>query len=372
MKKRYWQLIFAVLLFLMVPALEYLAMRNVDITSADLRAAKGTRSDPPRFSFSAGGDMGDNSTTSATLDLIAKSSVDFHLAIGDLSYGEIAPEAAWCKYVQSHVGATFPFELLAGNHEDGGEETGGGNIDNFVKCLPNRIKRIDGSDAISGTYGREYYFDYPPRAPIARFILISPGMTYRTGGFYGYSVGTSHYNWVANTIDKARAAGIKWVIVAMHKNCISMGIKTCEIGNDIFNLFVSKKVDLILQGHDHTYQRSKQLALNGTTCIAIQAETYNSHCVVNDGPTDSYTKGAGTVLVITGTVGADLYTINTSDGDAGFFARWMGSNYKPTNGFTKFTVTSDQLAVAASFLGSTAPKYFTDSFSITNAKPNVA
>src|SRR5437588_6621881 len=367
MKKRYWQLIFAVLLFLMVPALEYLAMRNVDITSADLRAAKGTRSDPPRFSFSAGGDMGDNSTTSATLDLIAKSSVDFHLAIGDLSYGEVAPETALCEYVQSHVGATFPFELLSGNHEDGAEETGGGIIDNYVKCLPNRIKKSDGSDAISGTYGSEYYFDYPPRAPIARFILISPGMTYRTGGFYGYSVGTSHYNWVANTIDKARAAGIKWVIVAMHKNCISMGIKTCEIGNDIFNLLVSKKVDLILQGHDHTYQRSKQLALNSTTCIAIQAETYNRHCVVNDGSTGRYTKGSGTVLVITGTVGADLYPISTSDGDAGFFARWMGSNDEPTHGFTKFTVSTDRLDVAANFLGSTGPKYFTDSFTITRS-----
>jgi hypothetical protein len=129
---------------------------------------------------------------------------------------------------------------------------------------------------------------------------------------------------------------------------------------------VSKKVDLILQGHDHDYQRSKQLALNSTTCTAIQAETYNSHCVVNDGSTGIYPKGLGTVDVIVGTVGEWLGSLNTADGDAGYFAKWMGSNVNPTNGITKFTVSSDQLTVSAAFMGSTAPNNFTDTFSITS------
>ena len=96
--------------------------------------------------------------------------------------------------------------------------------------------------------------------------MISPGLTFTNGGLYDYSVGTTHYNWVSNTIDSARATGIKWVIVGMHKNCISMGRMTCQIGPDIFNLLVSKKVDLILQGHDHNYQRSKQLAELRRSC----------------------------------------------------------------------------------------------------------
>ena len=115
-----------------------------------------------------------------------------------------------------------------------------------------------------------------------------------------------HYNWVANTIDSARAAGIKWVIVGMHKPCLSMD-GTCYIGNAIMNLLISKKVDLILQAHDHKYQRSKQLALNGSTCPAIQADTtYNNACVVNDGSTGNYTKDAGPVIDIIGTVGETL------------------------------------------------------------------
>ncbi len=311
------------------------------------------------FSFTAGGDIGGNRSTSTTLDLIAQSGSNFHLAIGDLSYSEITPESSWCSYVQSRVGSTFPFELVSGNHEDGGEYQDG-LIDNFVQCLPDRLGAV-------GTYGKEYYFDYPASSPIARFVMISPDLTFTNGGLYSYAAGTDHYNWVANTIDNARAAGIKWVIVGMHKTCISMGVTPCDIGNDLLNLLVSKKVDLILQAHDHNYQRSKQLALNGTTCPAIQAETYNSSCVVNDGSTGSYTQGLGPVVVIVGTIGEYLHSISTSDGDAGYFAKWMGNNINPTNGLTKFTVSSDQLTVSANFTGSSAPNNFTDSFTITSS-----
>src|SRR3989441_2461294 len=233
----------------------------------------------PSFSFTAGGDIGGNSNTSTALDLIAQSGSQFHLAIGDLSYSEIAPESNWCSYVKSRVGSTFPFELLSGNHEDGGELQDG-LIDTFAQCLPDRLGAV-------GTYGKEYYFDYPASSPIARFVMISPNLTFTNGGSYTYKAGTAHYNWVSNTIDNARAAGIKCGIVGMHKVCISIGVMPCDIGNDLLNLLVSKKVDLILQAHDHNYQRSKQLALNGTTCTTIQAETYNSNCVVNDGSTGS-------------------------------------------------------------------------------------
>ncbi len=315
----------------------------------------------PSFTFTAGGDIGANANTSATLDLIAKASSQFHLALGDLSYSEISPESAWCSYIQSHVGSTFPFELVSGNHEDGGEFQNG-LIDNFAQCLPDRLGAV-------GTYGKEYSFDYPASSPIARFIMISPGLTFTNGGLYDYSAGTTHYNWVASAIDDARAAGIKWVIVGMHKVCISMGIQSCEIGNDLLNLLVSKKVDLILQAHDHSYQRSKQLALNSNTCTAIQAETYNSSCVANDGSTGVYTQGSGSVLAIIGSVGEDLSNLSTADGDAHYFASWMGNNINPTNGLTSFTLSSDQLSVSANFTGSTTSNNFTDSFSITSSTP---
>src|SRR5512143_2309353 len=71
------------------------------------------------FTFTAVGDYAATTNTSAVLDTIAASGAPFHLALGDLSYGAIQPDSAWCDYVKSHVGSQYPFELLAGNHDSG-------------------------------------------------------------------------------------------------------------------------------------------------------------------------------------------------------------------------------------------------------------
>jgi hypothetical protein len=99
---------------------------------------------------------------------LAGTGASFFLAIGDLSYDQVTPESAWCSYVKQRVGATYPFELLVGNHE---EKTSGpdGFIDNYAACLPDRL-------GVTGQYGHQYYFDYPPTAPLARFILIDPDL----------------------------------------------------------------------------------------------------------------------------------------------------------------------------------------------------
>src|SRR5260221_11933463 len=163
---------FMLILILSIPL--FVANRIISRVKADSSTS---------FSFTAGGDIGGNANSSTTLDLIAQSGASFHLAIGDLSYSEITPESKWCSYVQSRVGSTFPFELISGNHEDEGEGQNG-LIDNFVQCLPDRLGAV-------GTYGKEYYFDYPASSPIARFIMISPGLTFTNGGAYSYGAGTT-------------------------------------------------------------------------------------------------------------------------------------------------------------------------------------
>jgi len=168
------------------------------------------------FTFAPAGDLDANANTNASLVRLGSSGSSFFLAIGDLSYNTITPELAWCNYVKSYLGSSYPFQLLSGNHEDGNEEQNG-LIDNFVQCLPNQV------GTINGTYGKEYYFDYPSSSPLARFIMISPGLNFTYGGFWSYAAGTSHYNWLASAIDSARAAGIRWIIVGMHEVCISAG-----------------------------------------------------------------------------------------------------------------------------------------------------
>src|SRR6184192_974469 len=130
------------------------------------------------FTFAYGGDMGANGSHAPTA--LARLRADlanlsFFLALGDLSYStQAGSEPSWCKFVNWSLKkpAQFPFELLSGNHESSGAVL----IDNFVKCEPNHVP------VIVGGYGKEYYFDYPKSSPIARFILISPALSFAYGG----------------------------------------------------------------------------------------------------------------------------------------------------------------------------------------------
>jgi len=293
--------------------------------------------DATSVTFAAAGDHGSGAATTASLHALAASGATFYLALGDLSYESDRTAKEWCSRVRASVGASYPFELVAGNHDAG--------LDNFAACLPDRM-------GAHGRYGAEYYFDY---GTLLRVIMIAPDLTVGAES-YRYVQGKPHYAWLTQRIDDARAAGIPWVVVGMHKVCISMGEKKCEIGVDLLNLLIAKRVDLILEGHDHTYQRSKQL-----TC-AFKNSFVNS-CVVGDGSDGTYTKGAGPVLIIAGAFGQSFHEINTRDPEARYFARWMGGGANPTYGFVKYVVTRERLS--AQYVG-TSGGTFTDSFSIVS------
>ena len=296
------------------------------------------------FSFTAAGDYAQTGYTSANLNYIARSGVSFHLGLGDFNYIPGTSPDAWASYVKGNLPANFPFEIVPGNEDVA-------YVPNFIADLPDHIGNI------SGIYGQEYAFDYPPGAPLARFIMISPGGILPG---YGYSAGSSHYNWVAQQVDGARSAGIPWVIVGMHEFCTAMGNLPCTIGSDLENLLISKKVDLVLQGHSHAYQASKQLALNGSSCVGLTPNIYNAACVVST--STSMTKGAGTVFVITGTGGeSPLVPLGAGDPEAGYFRTWMSGNSNPTWGVSRFTITATQ--ITGQFVG-TSGAGFSDSYTI--------
>jgi PKD repeat protein len=312
-------------------------------------AAPGVQAASPQVHFTAAGDYNATSDTATVLNGIAKVTPDLHLALGDLAYGSSPTndEQAWCDFVTSKVGAGFPFELISGNHESNGEN---GDINDFSACLPNQLP------GAVGTYGRQWYVDYPKNTPTVRFILISPGLTYPDGA-WSYAAGSPRYQWTSDAIDGARSAGIPWVVVAAHKPCISMGIYGCDGQNDIWNLLLSKKVDLVLTGHEHMYQRSKQLAL-GTGCTSLTTGSVNDACV-KDGD-DDLDKGAGTVIATVGTGGIGLRDVTTTDSEAGYFRTWSGLNVSPSNGFLDVTADGDTLS--AKFTATTGS--YSDAFTI--------
>src|SRR5581483_5036350 len=260
---------------------------------------------PGAFSFAAGGDMGYNPLAAATVKGIAAAGVDFSLHLGDMAYDQIYPETAWCDFIKdprNGGGPDFPYEIVTGGHDLGSGPGPAAQyrtlIDRYTPCVPDRM----GS---TGTYGKEYFFDHPKAAPLLRVIMISPSITMPDGTAYDYRPGNAHWQWLVDAIDGARAAGIRWVAVGMARNCISTGEKSCEIGEALFNLLIDKRVDLILQGHEHGYARSRQLS-TGERCPAFPTNRVDPACFADDATTDTYVKGQGPIVVIAGTLGINL------------------------------------------------------------------
>ena len=296
------------------------------------------------FSFTAAGDYAQTAHTTANLQYIGSSGANFALALGDLNYNPTNVTAdQWSSYVKSNLPANFPFEVLAGNEDKV-------QLDQLIADLPDRIGNI------SGTYGKEYAFDYPPGAPLARFIFASPGGILAG---YSYTKGSTHYNWVAQRIDEARKAGIRWIIVGIHEYCIVINSAHSDpcTALDLTNLLLSKKVDLILYGHKHNYQVTNQLALNNSTCPSLVAGSGNNNCIVDSD--QSLTQGAGSVMVVTGTGGQmPLSAIDTTDKETAYFRTWDNTTW----GVSFFTVSANQISMQ--FHG-TSGGSFSDSFTIS-------
>ena len=302
----------------------------------------------PTVRFVAAADFAANTNTRAVLATMDSLKADLALALGDLSYGDPGAEQAWCDLVTSVVGAGFPFELVAGNHESNGTD---GAINDFSACLPNQLP------GLIGTYGRQWYVDVPAQAPLVRFVMISPALTF-PDGIYQYTAGSPRYDWTAAAIDGARTAAIPWVVVGMHKTCLSMGEYGCDYGPALLNMLVEKKVDLVLTGHEHLYQRTKQLAL-GAGCTALVPGTFDADCVV-DADAD-LVRGAGTVIATVGTGGQTQRPVYLEDTEAGYFAATSGLGTDTTWGPLDVQVTATTLTAAfARALGGS----FTDAFTI--------
>jgi predicted phosphodiesterase len=291
------------------------------------------------------GDIGSGDVSELTMAAMAEAGADVHIALGDLSYAGPGSEPAWCELVRGRLGST-PVQLVAGNHEeDTGED---GRIANFERCLPDRMES-------EGLYAREYYFDI---GKLARVILISPGLTIEGEHFY-YGEDNVNQRWLEAVIDGARDAGIRWIVVGMHKTCISVGEYSCDVNQDLFSLLIEKDVDLVVSGHDHTYQRSVQLQAGSATCRAVLVDTYDPDCVADDGSDDGYRRGDGPVFVISGAGGDELYDIHEDDPERGYFTAVMGRNRTPRYGFLRVRLSEDKLE--ASFMPST-PGDFADRF----------
>jgi len=301
------------------------------------------------FKFSAVGDIGSSVHSKNMLDRIDEDA-EFSVILGDFSYEHFGGEEIWCDFAKSTIPDHYPFELVIGNHEDGtGSASSQSDWAPYEACLPSKVP------GLVGDYGIQSYFDYND---LVRVISISPGVA-NYGSSYG--AGSPEYNWTRNAITSARSNGIEWVVVSMHKNCLVFSAtypQSCEIGPDIYNLLHQEEVDLILQGHEHAYNRSKQLKLS-SACPQINPGSFNPACVSNGGSV--YEQGLGTTTIISGLGGRSNIVSDPTDPEANYFENITGTYVGLKSAYSHFEVSQDQIAVK---LVPTSGGGFNDSFVI--------
>jgi hypothetical protein len=276
------------------------------------------------FTFGAAGDYWTQAAFQATVTEVQRAKVDFHLVLGDMAYDSSGtllptPEAWWCQQWRDRN--ITELIIVSGNHDAG--ESCCGDLNLYLQACPRSLP-------INGTFGVRYFMDYPPVNPLARFVFVTAGVRGLYASWDNYAVGGVGYLWVQSVLDDARAKNITWLIVSMHKNYISVLEKGNELGTDLMPLLFAKKVDLILQGHEHGYERSKQL-----TCAT--AGSFVPACVADSD--DNFTKGNGTVIVVLGTGGYALRTVNPNDVEWGYFQTADIVTY----GFGHFFVSPERL-----------------------------
>lgn len=292
--------------------------------------------------FGAAGDFGGRDEYAGTVmtDMVSRNLAAFFL-LGDMSYSEIEPEQAWCDWVHAYLGDDYPMQVVAGNHEE--DRKVDGYILDFAECMPDRLNSTLGP----GGYSVNYVSDLGP----VSVISTSPDLQI-DGVDYTYADGTAEQQWLLDAISTAKAQG-DWVVVGMHKNCVTIGNKTCEIGPDFAQMLVDQGVDLVLQGHDHDYQRTHSMNT---------IEVNDVGQIGDAGDDASYGRGAGTVFVIVGTAGRGVTHCSHSDSEYGNFAtHWCGEEASDTKGY--LVLTASQAQLTGEYVSTTGTAY-SDTFVI--------
>jgi hypothetical protein len=289
----------------------------------------------PSFRFGAAGDFSYNDDFKAVVAAVKRSNPEIFFALGDLSYGD--GEKRWCEH-WTQVAQYRNVLIVSGNHDSG--ESLGGDINKYVQyCNPLGLPINNGTTR----YGKQYVVDYPRVSPLARFIMVVPGVRGNRLGFDNkYTRGSPGYAFVGSAIDEARQRQIPWVIVGMHKNYISALEKENEVSTDeersFMTMLLDKRVDLILQGHEHGYERTKQLATKPQVCTVLPVDLYRDACVADHDNT--MVKGAGSVIHVLGTGGKGLRGLNVNDSEYRYFAKADNRTF----GFGEFTVSRTSLS----------------------------
>jgi hypothetical protein len=255
------------------------------------------------FRWVGTGDEATNGSSSLPVaDVIAAYKPAFTIVAGDLSYasgGVVLPAgggsqpsyspATWDSYFQIfglNAAQSIPWLVGVGNHEM--EPLTEHGYAGFLTRFPRPYDLTSGSPVVSTfTYGN-----------VAFIQLDGNDLSAEMSANNGYTAGTQTA-WLTRKLAAYRAAGsgIDFIVVSFH-NCMFCtnqghgsdgGIRT--IWEPIFDAY---QVDLVLNGHNHAYERTYPIKAGAPTAVVASGAT-------------AYPATQGTTYICAGNGGQSLY-----------------------------------------------------------------
>jgi hypothetical protein len=230
----------------------------------------------PDFNFAAAGDWGCERSAD-TVNHIVNNDPELVIGLGDYSYEDTAD--CWFERVAP---LDDKMKITIGNHDD--ETT---PLLNQYMSHFNLTKQF-------------YFFNYQN----VHFTVISTELLRND------SEGNEQYEFVnADLASAASDPNIDWIVVYYHKEAYTSPytnsaneeeIRTASIAlRDVYHpLFEKYDADLVLQAHNHNYERSYPIKYNNTN---------SSVPIITDAHTNNYSNPEGQIFVTVGTGGAGSY-----------------------------------------------------------------
>jgi calcineurin-like phosphoesterase family protein len=214
----------------------------------------------PDFNFATVGDWDCNSRAEKTAENIQARNPELVLGLGDYVYGEDSADC-WLEIVEP---IDDNMKIVIANHET---------------KSPSLLKQYMSHFALPEQY---YSFDYQN----VHFTVIADELPREKG--------SEQYIFVQNDLAKAADPNIDWIIAAHHSQKYASTKNYIVQNNDEWKdtyhpLFEQYNVDLVLQGHHHSYQRTFPIKFNSGTPIGTPLDAI----ITDKNESNNYTNPEG-------------------------------------------------------------------------------
>ena len=177
------------------------------------------------------------------LEAVSAGSPDFIISCGDnVDTGKNVAQWGWLLNDQVKIWANYTLSSVAGNHEK----------------HDYALSSITATPAVATMEESGFYYSYNYQN--VHFIMLNTNDNRSDG-----KLGDAQYQWLVADLDRAGAdADVEFIVVVLHKGPYTAGSHAFDddvvaMRAQLTPLFAAKKVDLVLEGHDHTYSVSEYI-----------------------------------------------------------------------------------------------------------------